>query len=296
MNSPACRTCGSSEVTLVGKLPDGFVFAGSRMSTPLPGGNLWRCAACDFVFRDPLLGDQVYERLYRTGGLDLWDAGHDREDFRLIRQQITPLDGRRLEVVDIGCYTGQLLSLLPKSFRPYGVEPNIDASRIASNRGVNILAATVDDFALMGEKYDVIMACDVIEHVPNPLTLLRQLGGRLKVGRRLMITTGNSDAWLWRFIGADYWYCRFPEHISFVGTEWAQKMPARAGLKLIELKLFNYRGGSINLPRILAAFLHKMSPQTYRMLRGTRTHADVTDNPPGNGATRDHMLCVFELS
>ena len=266
------------------------------MSDPLPGGNLWRCATCDFVFRDPLLGDQVYERLYRTGGLDLWDNEHHREDFRLIRQQLAPLDGRRLEVVDIGCYTGQLLSLLPRSFRLYGVEPNMDAGRVAATRGISVLAATVDDFALMHEKYDVIMACDVIEHVPNPLTLLRQLSGRLKAAGRLIITTGNSDAWLWRIIGANYWYCRFPEHISFLGAGWVQKMPARAGLKLIELKLFNYRGGSINLPRILAAFLHKISPKTYRTLRGTKTGADVANNPPGNGATRDHMLCVFELS
>jgi SAM-dependent methyltransferase len=238
----------------------------------------------------------VYERLYRTGGLDLWDSEHHREDIRLIRQQLAPFEGDRLEVVDIGCYTGQLLSSLPRSFRLYGVEPNIGASRVAATRGISVLATTVDDFALMGEKYDVIMACDVIEHVPDPLTLLRQLGGRLKGAGRLIITTGNSNAWLWRIMGANYWYCRFPEHISFVGTEWVQIMPARAGLKLIELELFNYRGGSINLPRILAAFLHKISPKTYRALRDSRTDADVTNNPPGNGATRDHMLCVFELS
>jgi len=133
----------------------------------VPGGGLWHCADCDFVFRHPLLGDDVYERLYRAGGLGVWDSEQRREDFQLIQRYLRRWDGLAKDVVDIGCYTGHLLALLPKSFRLFGVEPNLEASTVAATRGVTVIAATVDDFALASAHYDLIMACDVIEHVPD---------------------------------------------------------------------------------------------------------------------------------
>jgi SAM-dependent methyltransferase len=278
----------------VGTLPNGYVFAGQRLTDALAGGSLWRCANCDFVFRDPLLEDHVYERLYRTGSLDVWDTAQQREDFQLIQRRLLQWNGLAMDVVDIGCYTGQLLTLLPKSFRLFGVEPNLEASRVAAARGVTVVASTVDDFALANAHYDLIIACDVIEHVPNPLVLLRQLGSRLKPTGRLLITTGNCDAWLWRLIGADYWYCRFPEHISFIGTRWVRKMPQSVGLRIIDLTPFNYRGGTVNASQVLAALLHKMAPRIYRSLRPAPAGASGGEVPPGGGATRDHMLCVFE--
>jgi SAM-dependent methyltransferase len=294
MSAPICRTCGSDTVIAVGVLPNGHLFAGQRLPDALTGGSLWRCTKCDFVFRDPLLEDHVYERLYRTGSLDVWDSEQQREDFRLIQRHLLRWNGLAMDVVDIGCYTGQLLTLLPKSFRLFGVEPNLKASRVAAARGVTVVASTVDDFALANAHYDLIMACDVIEHVPNPLALLQQLGSRLKPTGRLLITTGNCDAWLWRLIGADYWYCRFPEHISFIGTRWVRKMPQSVGLKLVDLTPFNYRGGTVNALGILAALLHKVAPRIYRSLRPIRAGARGGDVPPGSGATRDHMLCIFE--
>jgi SAM-dependent methyltransferase len=294
MSAPNCRTCGSDTVSAVGTLPAGHLFAGRRLTDALAGGSLWRCTKCDFVFRDPLLEDHVYERLYRMGSLDVWDSEQQREDFQLIRRYLLRWEGLAKDVVDIGCYTGQLLTLLPKSFRLFGVEPNLEASKVAAARGVTVVASTVDDFALANEHYDLIMACDVIEHVPNPLALLQQLGSRLKPTGRLLITTGNCDVWLWRLIGADYWYCRFPEHISFIGTRWVRKMPQSVGLKLIDLTPFNCRGGTVNASRILAALLHKVAPRIYRSLRPVPAGASGGDVPPGGGATRDHMLCIFE--
>jgi SAM-dependent methyltransferase len=294
MNAPGCRTCGAAGTKLLGALPNGRVFAGQRLAEELPGGNLWRCPECGFVFRHPLLSSDVYVDMYKNGSLGLWDSEQWREDFRLVRGQIMLLGNVSLDVVDIGCYTGQLLASLPRSFRTFGVEPSKEAARIATTNGVTIVADSLSEFGFADASYDVITACDVIEHLPNPLEFLCELRRKLKPGGRIVITTGNCDAWLWRLLGSNYWYCRFPEHISFIGSEWVGKMTTRAELRLLRTISFNYRGGGTKLSRVLATFVSRLSPDLYATLRGRKSDTNDGAVPPGIGAIRDHMLCVFE--
>jgi SAM-dependent methyltransferase len=296
MSTPKCRTCGAASVSLLGSLPEGSVFAGQSLPTSLPGGSLWRCMACGFVFRDPLLSDQVYEDLYRNGKLGVWDSEQIREDFRLVREELLSSEGTQIDVLDIGCYTGQLLTSLPSTFRIFGVEPSKEAARIAAIRGVTIVAETLNHLATINSSYDVITACDVIEHVPNPLQFLMQLRSKLNSGGCIVLTTGNCDSWLWRYLGSTYWYCYFPEHISFIGTKWVREVNRHMPLQLVRFTPFNYRGGGVSIPRLVAALLHQWSPDLYRSLR--RRSASAGDNalPPGGGAIKDHMLCVFEAA
>jgi SAM-dependent methyltransferase len=277
----------------IGRLPDSHSFAGRLIDSPLAGGSLWRCSKCGFVFRSPLLSAETYNHLYRTGDLDLWDSEVEREDFRLIRQLLEVFDGQKLKVLDFGCYTGQLLTSLCKSFELFGTEPNSRAARVAADRGIKMVSGTIKDLIRPNDEYDVIVACDVIEHVPNPFDLLKQLRSQLKPNGMLVVSTGNCEAWLWRVTGARFWYCQFPEHISFIGSHWLRTMPLLAGLELQNVEHFNHRGRGISLLRILAAALFWLSPSCYRALRRTFFKPQVQIATPGNGATRDHLLCVF---
>jgi 2-polyprenyl-3-methyl-5-hydroxy-6-metoxy-1,4-benzoquinol methylase len=280
----------------VGKLPDVNEFAGKRFGSALPGGDLWRCLLCGFVFRNPLLNDEAYERLYRTGALHVWDTEQRREDFRLIRQYLDGFEGKSIDVLDVGCYTGQLLASMPKSFHIFGVETNEEAASVAASKGIRVIARTVQDLTADSGKYDVITACDVIEHLANPLDFLRRLRLHLKPGGQLLVTTGNCDALLWRLLGARYWYCFFPEHISFIGDRWIRTLPQQVNLKLIKFTAFNYLGGALRLNRLIQAMLFRFSPELRRRLRVMFGKSNVDHAPPGGGATRDHMLCVFEAA
>jgi SAM-dependent methyltransferase len=294
MTAPSCRTCGAADCHWVGKLPDAQWFAGKSIENKLPGGDLWRCLSCRFLFRSPLLAEGTYETLYRNGGLDVWDVEADREDFRLIREMLEPFEGQELKVLDFGCYTGQLLVSLASSFRKFGIEPNRQAASIAADRGIQVVAATLDEIVGPSVKYDVILCCDVIEHVANPLELMTRLRAQLKEGGLLIVSTGNSDALLWRLTGSRFWYCQHAEHISFVGRRWIHRLQRQAGFEIQSVKRFNYRGGTIDPGRALAALLFRMSPTTYRLLRKSFGSAKHPDGVPGNGATMDHILCQFK--
>ena len=275
-------------------MPDARWFAGKRLEDNALGGDLWRCSTCHFLFRSPLLEERTYEFLYENGGLDVWDAEVKREDFRLIREMLDSFGGQELKVLDFGCYTGQLLASLPSSFQKFGVEPNRRAASVAADRGIQVVAATPDEIAGPLDKYDVILCCDVIEHVPNPLELMARLRVQLKEGGLLILSTGDSDAFLWRLTGSRFWYCQYPEHISFVSTPWIRRFQHDAGLEIQSVERFNYRGGSVDLGRIFAALLFRVSPTIYRLLRRRFGGGEPSEGIPGNGATMDHILCQFK--
>jgi SAM-dependent methyltransferase len=293
---PECRTCNSRNVSSIGALPEGATFAGVVLPNALPGGLLWRCADCSFVFRDPLLPMSRYEELYRNGSSEVWELGNDRKDFELVRQYLAA-DGAAVNVLEIGCYTGTLLQSLPKRLRLHGVELNEAAARIAASRGVEIVAASAAELPGISAKFDAIIACDVIEHLENPLAFLEQLRSRLTPQGRLLITTGNSDAWLWNLLGARFWYCCFPEHISFIGTRWLHSMSERVGLRVAQMVPFNYEFDTVtpgSVRTLANTLLYASAPRVYRRLRRSlRGETSQGYVPPGCGATRDHMFCVL---
>jgi 2-polyprenyl-3-methyl-5-hydroxy-6-metoxy-1,4-benzoquinol methylase len=293
-NAPSCRTCGSTAIIRLGALPDSRQFAGQTTRDFLPGGFLWRCSNCDFVFRFPLLLDNTYDELYKSGELDLWDSEEVyREDFRLITALLKKFDGQSLSVLDFGCYTGKLLASLPTSFRLFGVEPNTQAAAVAANKGIKIINLRSDGADESPELHDVIMLSDVIEHVPNPRALLQQLRVHLKPQGLLIVTSGDSEAWLWRLTKARFWYCSFPEHISFIGQKWLGKMATQTSFTIIQIKRFNYRGKSQRIIKVVAAVVFWLSPAVYRLIRRTFSRGGNDVPTPGNGATRDHLFCVL---
>lgn len=102
-----------------------------------------------------------------------WKAGHVRD---LIRD--AGLQPRR--IADAGCGTGgvlvQLQAMLPPASELTGFEIAEPAFRIAATRGNALLRfdqSSVLDYG--GEPFDLLIACDVFEHVPDYLGFLTGL-------------------------------------------------------------------------------------------------------------------------
>jgi SAM-dependent methyltransferase len=102
----------------------------------------------------------------------------------------------------------------------YGIEPSASARACARRRGITLLGANIDDPGLRLPELGVIVLIDVIEHLPKPMNALRRLSDALVEGGRLVIFTGDTRAWAWRFSGRHYWYSALPEHVVFFGEMW----------------------------------------------------------------------------
>lgn len=289
--TPTCRCCGSPRVRSRGKLPDARVFAGRQLDEPLPGGTLYRCVDCEFVFRYPVYGKETYDELYRQAGSDTWDE-QDRLDQELTREiLISLLPGGK--VLDIGCGTGSLLAPLASRFTTCGIEINPGAAIIAQSRGIRIVGRDLDEVTALPETFDAVVACDVIEHVFNPHDLLQRMLAKTSDNGYVVISTGNSDAWSWYLAGSRFWYCYLPEHISFVSPEWFRKRAATLGAEVCRTTEFAY---SPHYPlmgrtvRLALMGLFRLSPDLYYRLLPRIKRNNI---PVGRGITRDHFIVVL---
>jgi SAM-dependent methyltransferase len=126
-------------------------------------------------------------------------------------QETTYGDGRRLEflrrvievarprlVLDIGCGTGMRVTRpLAEDFptiRFVGTDP--DRTSIAwandNNRDLENLSFVCLGNALPDERFDLVIASEVIEHVAEPVKFLRDIHGRLSEKGRIVLTLPNG--------------------------------------------------------------------------------------------------------
>jgi SAM-dependent methyltransferase len=216
-----CRLCGDPHIRCLGAVPDSDYFAGRILEQPLDGGRLWRCEACQSMFRHPVLEPEAYLDLYANGAGDEWSADDDRLDLASIREMIAP-QAASVRMLDVGCGAGDFLLSLPPQLAKYGVEPSVAAAATATKRGVLIPAPTLAQLPAQMD-FDVITMIDVIEHVADPRSLLDQALSHLAPGGSLVIATGDPGTVLWsRVFRSRYWYASFPEHISFPSLKYFQ--------------------------------------------------------------------------
>ena len=289
--APCCRCCGSTATRSRGAIPDAAIFAGRQLGRPLRGGWLHRCGDCGFVFRHPIYSKAEYDNLYVSGQGTVWDET-GRIDQELVRELLTSvLSGG--SVLDVGCAAGSLLAPLAGRYRTFGVEINPGAAKIATQRGVRVLAADFEETAALPYEFDAVVCCDLIEHVARPLDLLRLLLAKTAPGGCVIVSTGNTDAWSWRLVGSRFWYCYLPEHISFVSPAWFEHHAAALGTELAAVRRFTYTPRFSLAGRALRLGLmglYGLSPKLYYRL----LPADRRDHiPVGRGITRDHFVIAL---
>jgi len=295
--SESCPCCASKDLLEIGKLPDSQWFAGTHLERPLPGGWLYRCQNCSLKFRNPAQTADVYAQLYDNAVTTTWSEETIRADWDLVSADIDkrfPHGGR---VLDFGCYTGGLLAQLGTRYERFGIELNRDAADIASQRIGQSVWSCIDE---VGDEiqFDAIIAADVIEHVTNPLLLIRQLATKLSNNGVLIITTGDANNSLWNRFGANWWYCFYPEHIVFASADWLGYVSEAAGVTVVDCETFRYL--NLSLPRrildIVQTYFYGSFPKVFlslvRLFRMMLGRPDTT-SLPGAGLTRDHLFVVL---
>ena len=296
---PHCPGCASDDVARIGKLPDNNLFAGAFLDHVLLGGLLYRCGDCRLKFRYPVEDAAVYEALYDNQGTTSWPTDTERPDWSRITRYIAELC-KRGRVLDFGCYTGGLLARLGDSFERFGVEINRAAGVIASEYAGCRVYASIDEIPA-ALRFDVVIACDVVEHMINPADIVERLVSLLSDDGILVLTTADGDNRLWNRFGANWWYCYYPEHVSFISRAWLDRVAAGLGVSLHCCETFHYASLSPAARPIHVAltYFYGWFPNTYLTLRrfldkirGRPGVSSVT----GVGVSDDHLLVVLGKS
>lgn len=89
-------------------------------------------------------------------------------------------------VLDVGCGTGSMSELLVKwrNVQLVGIEPDAERAQKARARGLDVRHGILDESALkdLGQ-FDVVLFADVLEHLPDPWSML-------DLARRVLVPNG----------------------------------------------------------------------------------------------------------
>ena len=236
-----CRSCESSEMALLGDCPQPMPVADSG-----DPGQLFRCDQCGLGQRHPIPAAEMIAAMYDDAPTEAMAYDYEANAaWRLARRWLRArLDGKQdVSVLDIGCHTGRFLGGLPEAWSRHGIESAREPSRVArEQQSVTIIGARIEDIdAVWSGKFDAVTLFDVIEHLPDPGAGIAQAARLVKPGGVLLLSSGDLDAWTWRWLGSGHWYLQTPQHLSVISRHFLQQMAARHALDLRRIAKIPHR-------------------------------------------------------
>jgi len=163
-----------------------------------------------------------------------------------------PLAGKN--VIDIGCGGGILSeSMARKGAKVTGIDLSEKALKVADlhslESGVAVrykLIAAEDMAAQEAGQYDVVTCMEMLEHVPDPLSIVRAAAALVKPGGQVFFSTLNRNpkSYLFAVIGAEYLLRLLPrgthDYDKFITPAELSQFIRQAGLEVQGLKGMGY--------------------------------------------------------
>lgn len=206
---------------------------------------LRRCEACGFRFVEDPWTDyaQIYDEAYYAGQgsdplvdyafeFDQPQATVRQYEWRGLRRILGSQVAASGKFLDFGCGNGGLVRFLRASgLEVYGFDTGAWAEKARAS-GLAIL--NEEELAAHEGSFDAVTAIEVIEHVTEPIPLLRRLRRLLKPGGLLLLTTGNADRAPRDF--ASWGYVRPEIHVSYFTTRALALALEKAGFERVSLR------------------------------------------------------------
>lgn len=153
-------------------------------------------------------------------------------------------EGLPRRALDVGCGTGELLrTLVAAGWDATGTEPAAAIAAVGRAAGLQVEAATAADYvarwrAAGGPPFGGVVLLNVLEHVPDPATLLGDVVTTLAPGGRLVVRVPNDFSPLQeaahRVLGGRPWWVAVPDHVNYFDHASIGALVERIGLEIVD--------------------------------------------------------------
>jgi SAM-dependent methyltransferase len=114
-----------------------------------------------------------------------------------------------------------------------GLEPSAIRAKIARERhGLKVIPSYIEHFN-SSENFDVIIMRHIIEHLENPLSVLKTVRAHLKKDGLILIIVPNIDC-IGRFIFDTKWTWVLPWHCNFFNPKSIASLLNKAGFEVLK--------------------------------------------------------------
>lgn len=183
--------------------------------------HLRRCRACKLVFDERLPSDDELAEHYRQYSYGTLRPCPDptRRSYRRLLAEFGPYK-RSATLLDVGCGQGDFLyEARELGWDATGTEYSPSAVRLCHERGLRVIEGDFSVRTLGEERFDVVTAFEVIEHVRHPNELLGTIARVLRPGGLFFCTTPNFNAALRHLEGASFEMLGFLDHLCLYTRE-----------------------------------------------------------------------------
>ena len=185
--------------------------------------------------------------------------------------QIPAFVEKRLEVVagefepyrklgrwlDVGCGAGGLIrAAARRGWTAVGTEVAESAAEAVRADGFEVHVGELDALPLEDESFDVVSLVEVVEHVDDPMGLLRGAGRLLRPGGAAYVTTPHGRGISARLLRSSWSAVAPPEHLQLFSLSGIRTLTGRAGLEVSAVQTH-----AVNPYELLNA-LRRKGPQT----------------------------------
>jgi 2-polyprenyl-3-methyl-5-hydroxy-6-metoxy-1,4-benzoquinol methylase len=235
-----CPLCGHE---------DAAVSMESRDPSPITGPGLVfaivQCRRCGLSYTNPRPDYESITGFYPTDYRPHRRPRDNRSQAsRLWRTRITgrssperrgtiPWHGRG-RLLDFGCGGGGFLRrMAERGWSVTGLDSSAAAvETIRNDLGLNCLHGTLPHPELQPCSFDVITMWHSLEHVHEPLAVLRDAFELLAPGGKLIVACPNYESWPARWFGSTWFGLDLPRHLTHFTKHTLTEMLATAGFRI----------------------------------------------------------------
>jgi len=227
---PSCPLCGGSDV-------EGLF---TKHEVPY-----LRCRSCQFVHSSPQTNPNLANDIenYEPAYIQYLEEGpEDRRNYEALlmwMRQACVLEGKRL--LDVGCGSGKFVRFLrQQGIEAYGTEPSPALFACYLQSDPFFFPHQVDRLRMEPavNRFSIITAMDVLEHVERPVEFLESITQLLEEGGTLFLSTPDLGCLTARILGKR-WHFFNHYHLSYFTRETLARTAVRFGLKVTG---FSHRG------------------------------------------------------
>ncbi len=271
----ACPLCRNEDIILYkkGTFNPETVHGENFKITDSEYGSLWTfftCPACSFVFSNPYIpGKNIVEFYSRLEDHEYTSEAEGRSrNFRTILERLErlqPLKGKKHTLLDVGSASGIFPDLArQQGYDAAGIEPSAYLVKEAETKyGLHLFKGTIEEYfnCFPGNRFSVITLLDIIEHVVEPDSFMKQVDDLLEDGGVLVIVTPDINSLAARLMGKRWWHFRIA-HINFFNRQSLEYLLTGHHYEVLLRKKYVWNFSLFYLAtRIFPSLSHKKSLQ-----------------------------------
>ena len=157
-------------------------------------------------------------------------------------ETVTGKDRSQIHLLDVGCSNGAFIHAAnTMGMNCEGVEPAKEAAQAAQEAGLKVSHGFLEEVRFPDNSFDVITIFEVIEHLKDPLSILKECKRLLKPGGILGIRTGNTDSWTVKTLKGKWHYFNIDKHgghISFFNKNSISTLAQKTGFKVEQFQTY----------------------------------------------------------